>query len=284
MRIELPEALLLMLPALAVVAWIVVWRGVETLRLPGHWHRLIDAPMQRFMAGRVVSPGRVPWPLWLAVWTLLVVGLARPVIGSATPADYGNLAGRVIAMDLGADADIEEQKLLVYRILDAAPATPTALVVATAEAFAIVPFTTDRAYFKRYLDVLGPEVMPVEGRALGIAITHSESVLDRAGLAVGQLVLLTGGQPPQPDTQRAGDWLRAIVVETDSDAWEGYANAVDARLSGPGDLDNLIDDLDRAVADALRDGNPTGDFELAPWLIACAGLLWLVFFRRIRTA
>ena len=285
MTFAAPEALFLMLPALATVAWIVFWRGADSLRLPGHWHRVIDAAMQPFMARQVISPNRAPWIFWLAIWTLLVLGLARPVIGAGAPAPYGNLAGRVIALDLGAGVVLEHQKLLVYRMLETSPATPTALVVATAEAFDIVPFTTDRAHVERYLEVLGPDVMPVAGRAAGIAVTHSEAVLERAGLAVGQLVLLTGGPPPPQDTVPATDWLRAVVVEDDpAQGWARYASGIGARLADARSLDDVIEDLDDAVAAALRDTEQPGDLDLRPWLIGCAGLLWLVFFRRIRSA
>lgn len=279
-----PAALLLILPALVVVAWIVFWRGVDALRLPGHWHRMIDAPMQPFMARQVLSPNRVPWVFWLAVWTLLVLALARPVIGAAAPSDFGNLAGRVIVVDMGAGVPIERQKLLIYRMIEASPATPTALVVATAEAFDIVPFTTDRAHIARYLEVLGPEVMPVAGRAPGIAVVHAERILERAGLAVGQLVLLSGGRAPPGDTVAAGDWLRAVVVDDAAEGWQAYARAIGARLADGDSLDAVVDDLDDAVAQALRDGDRSGDLELRPWLIGCAGLLWLLFFRRIRTS
>ena len=213
------------------------------------------------------------------------LGLARPVLDSGAPNDYGNLAGRVIAMDVGAATPLEEQKLLVYRILEAAPATPTALVVATAEAFDIVPFTTDRDHIDRYLKVVTPEVMPVEGRAPGIAMIHGEAILARAGLAVGQVVLLTGGRPPPGDIAAAGDWLRGVVVDGEvTDGWERYGNAVGATVADQTGVDRLVDDLDAAVADALRDGDRSGDLALGPWLLALAGLLWLLFFRRIRTA
>lgn len=280
-----PEALLLFVPAALLAAWILFWRGPSSLRLPGHWHRVIDPEMHGFMARQVASPTRLPWAFWLAIWALMVLGLARPVLDSGAPAPYGNLAGRVIAMDLGAAVPLEEQKRLVYRILDAAPATPTALVVATAEAFDIVPFTTDRGHIERYLKVVSPDVMPVEGRAPGIAVVHSEAVLARAGLAVGQMVLLSGGKAPTVDTGDAGQWLRAVVLTgAGGDGWERYAGGIGARLADETALDGVVGDLDDAVARALRDTDRSGDLDLGPWLLAAAALLWLLFFRRIRTA
>ena len=123
-----PLALLLLLPAAGLVAWLYLGRGPTGLRLPGHWRRTIDAAMQPFMAARVISQNRLPLVFWAVVWSLLVLALARPVIEAGTPDRYGNLSGRVIALDLGAGMDVEGQRLMAYRIFDASPNTPTALI------------------------------------------------------------------------------------------------------------------------------------------------------------
>jgi hypothetical protein len=277
-------ALLLLLPALGLVAWLTLWRGRAAMVLPGHWHKLIDTTMKSFMAQQVVSQNRLPVVLWLTIWTLLVLGLGRPTLDIGEPTDYGNLAGRVIALDIGSSIDVESQRLIAYRILDAAPTMPTALVVATAEAFDVVPFTTDRAHLDRYLQVIKSDLMPVSGRAPGIAITHAESLLARAEMAVGQLVLVTGGRVPLANATVAGDWLRALVVDRDSrEAWAVYADRIGARLTDETEIRAVIDDLDSRVADALRDSDDAAEFALAPWLVGAAALFWFLFFRRIRS-
>ncbi len=279
-----PFALLLLIPAFGLVVWLTLWRGQTTMSLPGHWHRIIDKSMRSFMAKQVVSQNRLPVVLWLTIWALLVFVLARPILDFVEPTPYGNLAGRVIALDVGASIDVEHQRLIAYRILDAAPTTPTALVVATAEAFDIVPFTTDRAHLDRYLQVIKPEVMPVAGRAPGIAINHAELLLSRAGMAVGQLVLVTGGGVPAGDATAAGDWLRALVVDGDNiSAWDGYADRIGARLADETAIRAVIEDLDGKVAEAIRDSDDAAEFALGPWLIAAAVCLWLLFFRRTRS-
>ena len=280
-----PWALLLLLPALALMAWLTLWHGQAVMRLPGHWHRIIDITMQSFMAKQVVSRNRLPLLFWSAIWALMVLGLARPILDIGEPADYGNLAGRVIALDVGAGKTIDRQRLIAYRILAAAPTVPTALVVASSEAFDVVPLTTDHAHLNRYLQVIEPDVMPVSGRATGMAITHAESLLARADIVVGQVVLLSGGVAPVSDTTAAGDWLRALVVDRDSVAdWERHADLIGARLADETSIQTIIDDLDSEVTDALRDSDQAAEFELSPWLVAAATALWLLFFRRVRSS
>lgn len=280
-----PMALVLLLPALGLAAWYTLGGGQPVIRLPGHWHRVIDTTMRAFMARQVVSQNRLPLAFWLAIWTLLVVALARPVLDFGAPASYGNLAGRVIAIDLGAGMDVGRQRLLAYRILDAAPDIPSALVLATAEAFDVVPLTTDRTHFDRYLQVIDEEIMPVSGWAPGIAIVHAEAVLERAGVIAGQTILLTGGRVPQADPAAPGEWLRAVVVEGEpSPGWQSYADRIGARLAGETDIQAITDDLDARIADTLRDSDKSGDLALGLWLVAGATLMWVFFFRRFRSS
>ena len=285
MTFAYPFALLLLLPAFGLLAWLKLWHGRAGLGLPGHWHRIIDTTMQSFMVKQVVSQRQLPVGLWLVIWALLVLALARPVLDVGEPAPSGNLVGRVIALDVGASVDPERQRWIAYRILDAAPTTPTALVVATGEAFDIVPFTTDRGHLDRYLQVIKPEVMPVSGRSPGMAVTHAESLLARAGMVVGQLVLVTGGTVPAAEAAAAGDWLRAVVVDGDrASAWEDYAERIGAQLADTTTIDDVISELDGKVADTLQDSDDAAGFAAGPWLIAAAACLWLLFFRRIRSA
>lgn len=284
MSIVHPLAFLLLLPALGLLVWLKLGQSEVVRRLPGQWRQIIQEPMQAFMAGRTVAQNRLPIGFWLAIWTLLVLVLARPVFDLGTPVPYGNLAGRVIVLDLGAGLDVDRQRLLVDRFLDATPDMPTSLVIATAEAFDIVPFTTDRAHFDRYLKVINADIMPVSGRALGIAIVHGEVMLARADLAVGQLVLLTGGIVPPVAAAKVGAWLRAVVVDPSQVSnWVGYADQIGARLAGEKNIEAVIGDLDNRVADAVRDSDKASDLAMGPWLIVLAALLWLLFFRRVRS-
>lgn len=285
MSIVHPLAFLLFLPALGLLAWLKLGQGEAAMRLPGQWRQIIQKPMQAFMAGRTVAQNRLPIGFWLAIWTLLVLALARPIFDLGKPVPYSNLAGRVIVLDLGAGLDVDRHRLLVDRFLDAAPNMPTSLVIATSEAFDIVPFTTDHAHFDRYLKVINADIMPVSGRALGIAIVHGEVMLERADIAVGQLVLLTGGAvPPTAVATKVGGWLRAVVVDPSRVSnWAGYADQIGARLASEKAIHTVIGDLDNRVSDAVRDSAKASGLAIGPWLIALAGLLWLLFFRRVRS-
>lgn len=286
-----PLALLLLLPALALALWPRAAGAALPAGLPGDWARVVEPALRAIAAGgdQDTRPGRVG-RLPLAIWCLLVVALAGPGIESGTRQAFGNLAGRVIVLDLGSSSDMAAQRVAAGRLLDRSPEVPTAVVAATSDAFDVMPLTRDRRQIERYLQVLDPGMMPVGGRALALAFGHAETILVRAGIVAGQVVLVTGGAPPASaapgvPARTASPWLRAVVVvgpgaQRSRAAWQAYAESEAARLSEGEQLSAVTDDLARAVAQASREAGDRARLDLTPWLIAVAAALWLGLFRR----
>lgn len=283
MSLVQPLALLLLIPALGALAWIKYGRGAALLGLPGDWHFAIDKTLRSFMAQRILLGAASPI-VWLgAIWVLAVLALARPTYEVDEPANYSNLAGRVIALDLGAGADIHGQRLAVSKLLDQSPGVPTALVVATADAFDAVPLTTDRAYIERYLGVIKPDVMPVGGRSLYVAMAHSEGVLTRAGVVVGQVVLVSGNLPAELQLESAGRWRRAIIVPAQAQSqWVELAESIEAELASNTEVDAVVEQFARAMDEVERNDRKR-HIDLRPWFVGTAAMAWLAFFRRRRS-
>ena len=93
------------------------------------------------------------------------------------------------------------------------------------DAFDIVPLTRDRRQLSRYLAVLEPGHMPEAGRALHLGLAHAEATLARAGIAASQIVLVTGGPPPEDlATVAPSEALRAVAVPTlETEIWSAFA-------------------------------------------------------------
>ncbi len=285
MSLTAPWALLLLVPALGAWLWLHLQTHTGPMRLPGHWNRLIEPALQPFMARYALAASRPPVGLIVAIWALLVLALAQPSIDTGEAPDYANLVGRAIVLDLGAGADIHHQRLAVIRLIEDAPDVPTAIVTATSESFEAVPMTTDRVHLERYLQVIEADVMPVGGRFLQLATAHGEALLTRAEMVAGQVVVITGGAPPQGETAVPSQWPRALVIADGSLlAWRAYANQSKAELTDIDGLAPLSQDLDHDMARAQRQSDQTTRWDLAPWLTGAAIVLWLGLFRRRRTS
>ncbi len=276
-----PLAFLLIIPALAMIAWQNSVRARTPSGVPGDWRRIIEPALR---ATAVVDHETRHRPLadYLApiIWFLLGLALAGPGIEAEDRRAYGNLSGRVIVLDLGSGTDIAAQRLATNRLLDQSSGVPTAIVVATADAFDVMPLTTDRKQIDRYLQVIDADLMPVGGRALRLALAHAEGILARASIVAGQVVLVTGGAPPGAEPSPDSGWLRAVVVvDSGRNEWQSYADAEGARLVDADRITPVATDLERALAHAAR-AIDRSRIDLVPWVVALAVLLWLGLFRR----
>ncbi len=284
MTITNPLALTLLLPAVIGYIWLLYQPAGAPGRLPGGWRRLVAPALTPFMTRHVLPGSALSLTLLLAIWTVMAFALARPSIENAKPSAFTNIAGRVVVLDLGTSADVYAQRLAVAKLTAASPRIPTALIVATADAFNVVPLTTDHGFIDRYLNVIHPDIMPVAGRSLAVMIAHGEAVLAGADIIAGQLVVLTGGAPPQGQVAPATHWERTIVVDANGrQAWRAYADRTESRLAIFDDLDPLIADFDRVVERARRDSSRDAHLDLRPHLIGTALLLWLFMFRHRKT-
>lgn len=281
MTLVYPLALLALVPTIAGALWLGHRLSGAGFGLPGDWPKMVAISLRGLMT-RTAVRGRTSEVILLAsLAVLIIVAIARPTITLDRNESFTNIAGRVIALDLGGGADIHSQRHAVRTLMADAPGVPTALVVATADAFDVVPLTTDAAFIERYLNVVEQDVMPLDGRAIDVALTHSEAVLARADIVVGQVVLVTGGNAPDTHQRPAMHWLRGVIVPdiTEGD-WGGYADNIEARLRPYDDLSDISREFLRSVELSRLDGDPGSHIEITPYLVGLALLLWLGLFRR----
>lgn len=281
MLLVYPTALVALLPLLAGALWFGRRAAGARFGLPGDWPRAIAGHLRALMIRGAVRGTTPEILLAAAIGVLVVLAIARPTIPLDRTEAFTNIAGRVIALDLGGDIDIHSQRHAVRTLMEDAPGIPTALVVATAEAFDVVPLTTDADFIERYLNVISPDVMPLGGRSVAVALTHSEDVLASAGIVAGQVILVTGGRAPDADARPATEWHRAVIVPEQAQGdWKGFADQIDARLRSYDDVGDVSREFLRTVERVILNGDPDSHFEITPYLIGLAAILWLALFRR----
>ena len=115
-------------------------------------------------------------------------------------------------------------------------------------------------------------------------VAHSEAILTRAGVVVGQVVVLVGGEPPDLANEYLPRWTRMLVAEPNGRVqWGSYSNHLDARLGYYDDLTPVVDYLEWQIERARHRGDRAAVHDLTPYLLALAAVLWLTLFRRRRT-
>ncbi len=275
----------LLAPLLAVV---LVGLGRRRVDLPGAWHRAIEPRLQGLLVDTVDHVRQRPVLVALmAIWLLLAACLATISFGQTSVPTLRNLYARVVVIDLGLDAQSADRVAAARYLIENDRNVPTAVIAVTEQAFDVVPLTRDYAHLDRYLQVLSPDVMPIEGRSLLRGVERAVLLLDRAGIQARQIVVFTGGSPPpigrflkpqNPSLQNI--WL--VRPDQPSDDWQAFGAHMEASFATDRETSIIQDDLDErrneaaAKAVSFRERR-----DLTPWLIALLLPLWLfVFFRR----
>jgi hypothetical protein len=271
-----------------LLAALLIRFGRRHVDFPGSWQRAILPPLQGVLLGTLEQVGRRPaLAAMIAVWLLLAMALATISFGQASVPALRNLDARVVVIDLGLGEDSIDRVAAARYLIDHDRNVPTAVIAVTERAFDVVPLTRDHAHLDRYLQVLGPEIMPIDGRSLLRGVERAVLLLDRAGIQARQIAVFTAGSPPaigrfltpeNPASQNV--WIiRPAQVSED---WRRFGGVVDASFATDRELARIQDDLEERRDEAAAKAVPIRERrDLTPWLIAFLLPLWLfAFFRR----
>lgn len=185
---------------LAVLVLPLAWAFVRRARgQAGAWRRVVDAHLLPYLLETAPVQVRSTAP-WLAavVWTLACIALAGPAWERENLPLYRNDAARVIALELAPTmlaADLKPTRLARARhkindILDASRDLQTALIGYAGDAFVAAPLTDDVETVRNLVGALDPGIMPVTGNATGRAIAQAQRLVEQAGLAQGEIILI----------------------------------------------------------------------------------------------
>ncbi len=270
-----------------LIALLLVGLGRRHVDLPGAWHRAIEPGLQGLLAGTVEHVRRRPALFFLmAIWLLLAACLATISFGQTTVPTLRNLYARVVVIDLGLGAGSEDRVAAARYLIDSDRHVPTAVIAVTERAFDVVPLTRDYAHLDRYLQVLNPDVMPIEGRSLLRGVERAVLLLDRAGIQARQIAVFTAGPPPavgrflKPENLSLQNiWL--IRPEQTTQGWQGFGAHMEASFAVDLETSLIQDDLkerrDQAAAKAVSIRERR---DLTPWLIMLLLPFWLAAFFR----
>jgi Ca-activated chloride channel family protein len=184
---------LLALPLLA--AW---WR--HRRRREGVWQSLVDPHLlPHLLEHRTDRRSRIGLALAALAYLLAVLALAGPSWRQMEQPLWQTRTPLVIALDLSTAAlapDLPPSRLAQARakiatLLRERQGGQVGLVAYAGDAFTVAPLTDDPGNVALFLDALAPDVMPVDGQRSDRAIAWSSQLLQQAGFASGQILLMT---------------------------------------------------------------------------------------------
>ena len=312
---------LLALPLLPL-AWMLVRRLHGQA---GAWQRVVDAQLLPYLleANPLRRRSAAPW-LAAGAWILACIALAGPAWEREKLPLLRNDAARVLALELAPTmlaADVKPSRLArarhkIHDILDASRDLQTALIGYAGDAFVAAPLTDDVETVRNLVDALDPGIMPVAGNAGGRAIEQAQRLIEQAGLADGEIILIAdaagsdgidaarsarargftvsvlgvgtraGAPVPLPQGGFLQDSAGNIVLpRLDEDGLRALADAGGGRYAtlaaDRSDLDQLLTDL-RGSSVREREGEAASERfrDRGPWFLLALLPLALLSFRR----
>ncbi|MGI9232339.1 MAG: VWA domain-containing protein [Woeseiaceae bacterium] len=194
----LRPAWLLVVPLVVFVA-VLLGRG----RLgPGNWRDVIDPALMPYVLSR--APGRGldhRWWLLGLGGVMAVVALAGPAWERIEQPVFRAEQALVVALDLSRSMDAQDvapsriarARLKILDMLERRKSGQTALVVYTANAFTVTPLTTDTDTVAALVNSLSTDIMPSRGSYPEVGIEKGRQLLEQAGVAYGEVLLITDG-------------------------------------------------------------------------------------------
>lgn len=311
--------------ALPGVALLSIWLARKQLA-PGSWQKIVDPALAPYVLSRRQMRGasRRWWLVFLG-GVLGTLSLAGPSWDRVEQPVFRSEQAIVVALDLSRSMDAQDispsrlsrAKLKILDILERRSSGQTALIVYSANAFTVTPLTTDADTVAALVNSLGTDIMPSRGSYAVAAIEKGGQLLEQAGVAFGEVLLITDGSVT-PAGLRAAEALNSsgytlsvlgvgtldgapipragggfvtdrsgqiVVPRLDPDGLQELASAGGGRYSAMTADD---DDLDRLLSGEVGGAGAATDQELAtdqweeegPWLLLLLVPLASLAFRK----
>jgi Ca-activated chloride channel family protein len=208
---------LLLLPLVILLPWL--WK--RTRRPSGDWKRVCDPHLLRWLsvtqAGRAERRGGH----WLGGAALLIsiLALAGPSWQKLPDSSFSARDARVIVLDLSRSMlaeDLRPNRLTRARfrladLLETTDEGQVGLVGYAGDAYVVSPLTSDMNTVGNLLPALRPDIIPVAGSRANLALELAASLLERAGLSRGE-ILLVSDSADSADAARARDLANDGII------------------------------------------------------------------------
>jgi Ca-activated chloride channel family protein len=185
------------LPLAIAVPWF--WRYLR--RPSGDWARICDPHLLKWLSvrqGEEISARGKYLQSGIAL-LIAILALAGPSWEKLPDQSFSSGDSRVIALDLSLSmlaGDLKPNRLTQarYRLADLLDVTiegQVGMVSFAGDAYVVSPLTSDMNTIANLLPALQPDIVPVAGSRADLALELSRSLLERAGLGTGEVLLVT---------------------------------------------------------------------------------------------
>ena len=290
----------LLLGPVIVLLWWFSQRQSDPLR---GWRAQMDAELLQALVvnGDTGQNGQAYW--WLAGWLLALVAVAGPTwrlepspfAEDAAPLMILLKAGDSMDRAMGPSSPLERAKLKIADLADVRNGQPLGLLAYAGSAHLVLPPTRDTATVSQMAGEVSPEVMPVPGDRLDLALHQAGELLMREQSG-GTLLVVADSVDSDPESlhEARGDAsfpMQFLVLteegSPEAQTVEAAARLLDGRVqyltAGEEDITTLAHTAARTSLAAVG-GQSSRWQEAGYWLLPLIAVLMALSFRRETTA
>ena len=202
------------IPAVIVTAILLARRQLG----PGNWQKVVDPALApHVLSGSQNRKSDLRWWLLGLSGVVAALSLAGPAWERIEQPVFRSDQALVVALDLSRSMDAQDvapsrmlrARLKILDILERRASGQTALIVYSSNAFTVAPLTTDTDTIAALVNSLSTDIMPSRGSYPTAAIYKGQQLLEQAGAAVGEVLLITDGGSSPAAERAARDLLDA---------------------------------------------------------------------------
>jgi len=155
----------------------------------------------------------VKFVLLMIAYTFAVLGVAGPKYGTKLQESKRTGVEIIIALDVSNSMmaediqpnRLERAKQAVSRLIDRLGDNKIGLIVFAGEAYVQLPITADYVSAKMFLNTISPDVVPVQGTAIGTAINLAANSFSPASEAGKAIIIITDGENHEDNPVQAAE-------------------------------------------------------------------------------
>lgn len=189
-----PGCLWLMLPLFAYL-----WYMHRHTHAANAWASIADAALIEPLLLKPSKPQQLGYGLLALTWLLTIIALAGPSWRLTTLPLYQNQQATVLVASLNDTMlanDLPPSRLvrMRYKLQDSLRRYgdgQTGLIAFAGEPYVVSPLTQDSQTITNLVDDLSPDLMPVAGNNLSVALLLAKKMLNQSGRGQGHIVVFT---------------------------------------------------------------------------------------------
>jgi Ca-activated chloride channel homolog len=182
------------------------------------WSDVCDAHLLKHLLQKKIQKTKLPPLFFLLISSLfMVISIAGPTWHKLPTPTYKPVQARVVLLDMSPNMMLNDltpdrlsrAKFKLHDILERKNLGQIGLIVFTGEPFVVSPLTEDGLTISSLLSILTPDIMPVGGQRLDMALKEAKALIRQAGYRQGDILVLTADAP----SSRAVETAKRLAEE-----------------------------------------------------------------------